>query len=464
MVMTVTDMEMDRTRRRVALAVCSTSLLLVGLDVTIVNVALPEMRRALGAGLSDLQWIVDVYTLVFAGLLLLAGSVADRLGRRRVFRAGLATFSLASVLCAAAPTLELLVAFRAVQAVGAAMLGPATMSIVRTVFADPAERARAIGVYASMFGVSLALGPVLGGVLVSAFSWRAVFLVTVPVGLVAFALAARLLPESRAPHPRRVDPVGQVLVIAVLAALVGGAIEGGRAGLTAPGVVFLLGAALAGLPALLRYELRRRDPLLEPRFFASVPFAGAGAIALCLSVALGGFLFVNTLYLQGARGLSPAHAGLYLLPVAAMSILVSPVSGRLTGAFGARVPMTAGGIVLLAGGVLLTRLTPDTPVAYLLLSYATFGAGFALVSPPIASTAVSGMPAAQAGVAAAVATTLRQTGIALGVAVLGAVAAGDARAAWWIVAALGLVIAALGLVTTSAWARATAARTAERLA
>jgi EmrB/QacA subfamily drug resistance transporter len=424
----------------------------------VVNVALPTMRRSLTAGLSDLQWIVDVYTLVFAGLLLLGGSMADRLGRRRVFRAGLATFSLASLLGAAAPTLELLVACRAVQAAGAAMLGPATMSIVRNVFADPAERARAIGVYASMFGVSLALGPVLGGVLVTALSWRAIFIVTVPVGVAAFVLAGRVVPESRAPSPRRIDPLGQVLVIVVLAGLVGGAIEGGRFGVTAPGVVLLLTTALAGLAALMRCELRRPEPLLELRFFKSIPFAGAGAIAVCLSVALGGFLFVNTLYLQGARGLTAAQAGLYLLPVAGMSMVVSPLSGRLTGAVGARVPMTAGGLVLLAGGLLLTRLGAGTPVVYLVLSYATFGAGFALVSPPIASTAVSGMPAAQAGVAAAVATTLRQTGIALGVAVLGAVAATDARAAWWIVAAPGLVIAVLGLVTTSARARATTAR------
>jgi EmrB/QacA subfamily drug resistance transporter len=448
-----------RRRRLLILGVCSMSLLIVGMDATIVNVALPAIQHSFHPALAGLQWTVDAYTLVLASLLMLAGSTADRLGRRRVFQTGLVVFCLGSLACALAPSLGLLVAFRVLQAVGAAMLSPATMSIVRNTFTNPRERAQAIGVYAAMFGISMAVGPVLGGFLVSAVSWRAVFMVNLPIGLAAIGLAARFVPESRAPRPRRPDPAGQVLVTAALAALTYAVIEGGRAGFGSVQIVILLAVTLGCLAALVFYELRRREPLLEMRFFTSAPFAGASAIAVCLLAALGGFLFLNTLYLQDVRGLSPLRAGLYL-----------------TGRYGARPSMLAGGLAVLASGLMLTSLAPGTSVLFLLAAYAVFGLGVALVNPPITSTAVSGMPPAQAGVASAVATTSRQVGMTLGVAVLGAVAgaglgsaigrgfAQATRPGWWIVTALGLTIAALGYLTTTAWARDTARRTAERLA
>ena len=362
-------------------------------------------------------------------------------------------FGLGSLLCALAPSLEALVAFRVVQAIGGAALSPVAMSIVRNVFEDPRERAQAIGVFASMFGISMALGPVLGGFLVSAISWRAIFVINLPVVLVAIVLTAMFVPESRAPRPRRIDPVGQVLVIAALATLTYAIIAGSG--------VILPALSVACAVALVLYELRRRDPLLEMRFFRSAPLAGASAIAVCLSAALGGFLFMTTLYLQQVRGFSPMGAALFLLPTATMLIVFAPLSGRLTGRVGARPSMVAGGLAVLMSGLLLTGLSPDTPVPLLLGAFALFGFGFALVSPPIAHTAVSGMPPAQAGVAAAVATTSRQVGITLGVAVLGAVATGPG---WWIVAALGFGVVALGYLTTSAWAQGTARRAAERLA
>jgi EmrB/QacA subfamily drug resistance transporter len=465
----------DRRRRLLILVICSMSLLVVGLDATIVNVALPAVQRSFDSTLSGLQWTVDAYTLVLASLLMLSGSTADRVGRRRVFQAGLAVFSLGPLLCALAPSLELLVGFRMLQAIGGAMLTPVAMSILRNVFEDPRERAQAIGVFAARFGISMALGPVLGGFLVSAISWRAIFLVNLPVGLAAIALAALFVPESRAPRPRRLDPVGQVLVIAALAALTYAIIEAGRVGFGAVRIVILLALALGCFAALVLYELRRREPLLEVRFFTSAPFAGASAIAVCLSAALGGFLFMSTLYLQDVRGLSPLHAGLYMLPTATTIIVFAPLSGRLVGRFGARPSMVAGGLAVVATGLMLTGLDPATSVPFLLGAYAVFGFGFALVSPPIANTAVSGMPPAQAGVAAAVATTSRQAGLTLGVAVLGAVAGGGlgvgigpgfahaTRPGWWVVAALGLAVTALGYLTTTGWARETARRTAERL-
>jgi EmrB/QacA subfamily drug resistance transporter len=465
----------DRRRRMLILGICSMSLLIVGLDATIVTVALPAIQRSFHSTLSGLQWTIDAYTLVLASLLMLSGSTADRLGRRRVFQAGLVLFSLGSLLCALAPSLGLLVAFRVLQAIGGSMLSPVAMSIVRNVFEDPRERAQAIGVFAGMFGISMALGPVLGGFLVSSISWRAIFLVNLPIGLAAIALSALFVPESRAPRPRRIDPLGQLLVIVALAALTYAIIEGGRVGFGALGIVILLALALGCFAALVLYELRRREPLLEMRFFTSAPFAGASAIAVCLSAALGGFLFMNTLYLQDVRGLSPLHAGLYMLPTAMMMVVFAPVSGRLVARLGARPSMLAGGLAVLAGGLMLTGLAPGTSVPFLLSAYAVFGFGFALVSPPIANTAVSGMPPAQAGVAAAVATTSRQVGITLGVAVFGVVAGGGlgggigrgfaqaTRPGWWIVAALGLAVAALGYLTTTAWARDTARRTAQRL-
>ena len=264
-------------------------------------------------------------------------------------------------------------------------------------------------------------------------------------------------------------------MIAALSTLTYAAIEGGRIGFATSPIMVVLAVAVGCFVMLVHYELRRPEPLLEMRFFASAPFAGASAIAVCLSAARGGFLFMNTLYLQDVRGLSPLHAGLYMLPTAAMVIVFAPLSGRLVGRFGARPSMLIGGLAVAASGLLLTGLAPGTSVPMLLGAYAAFGFGFALASPPIANTAVSGMPAAQAGVAAAVATTSRQVGITLGVAVLGTVTGGSAGAAigrgfahgthagWSIVAALGLAVAALGYLTTTRWARETAHRTAKRL-
>ncbi len=465
---------LGRGGRLLVLGICCFSLLIVGLDTTIVNVALPSIREDLHASVSGLQWVIDAYTLVLASLLMLAGSTADRIGRKRIFRAGLVVFSLGSLLCGLAPSLGTLIAARVLQAVGGSMLNPVAMSIIRNVFDDPRERAQAIGAWGAVFGLSMALGPVLGGALVDSVGWRSVFFVNVPIGVIAFVLTTMYVPRSRAEHPRRLDPVGQVLVILALASLTYAIIDAPRAGWTSDGTLALFALALVCFAALVFYELRRREPLIEMRFFRSAPFSGASTIAVCAFAATGGFLFLNTLYLQGVRHLSPFHAGLYLLPMAGMVLVFAPISGWLVSRRGARPSLVIAGAALTAASLMLTRLAPDTPTGYLLAAYFLFGLGWGLINPPITNTAVSGMPASQAGVASAIASTSRQVGMTLGVAVIGAISGGTISGAigpsfaaathpgWWVCAGLGMVCLVVGILTTSAWANETARRTAER--
>ncbi|GAA4983642.1 MFS transporter [Actinopolymorpha pittospori] len=477
-------LEMSHRHRLLVLGICCTSLLIVSMDSTVLNVALPTLRRDLGASLSDLQWTIDAYTLVLASLLLLGGSMADRFGRKRVFQIGLVVFTAGSLLCSVAPSLELLVVFRVLQAVGGSMLNPVAVSIITNTFTDPRERARAVGVWGSVFGISMATGPLVGGTLVEAVSWRAIFWINIPIGLAALALTHRFVPESRAAKRRRFDPVGQVLVIALLGFLTYGIIEGPGRGWLSPWILGCFLIALLALVALLRYERRHAEPLINPRFFGSAPFSGATAIAVSTFAALGGFLFINTLYLQDVRGLSPLDAGLWTLPMAVMIFVSAPLSGRMVGTFGSRPSLLIGGSAVAVSGVLLGALEAETFVPLLFTSYVLFGLGVGMVNAPITTTAVSGMPLSQSGVAAAVATTSRQVGQALGVAVIGAALAvgvgggsaasmagafaradfvDAARPAWWIITGCGVLSLVVGAVTTTRWAERTATRTAEVL-
>jgi EmrB/QacA subfamily drug resistance transporter len=467
--------EMTYGRRMLILAICCMSLLIVGLDSTIVNVALPSIQRELHASVSGLQWIIDAYTLVLASFLMLSGSTADRIGRRRTFQTGLAAFTVGSLLCSLAPGLGWLVAFRMLQALGGSMLNPVAMSIITNTFLDPKERARAIGIWGGVVGISLALGPVVGGVLVDTVGWRGIFWVNIPVGLAAIALTALFVPESRAPHARRVDPVGQVLVILTLASLVYGIIEGPSRGWSSPEIITCFAVAVAALAGLIVVESRRDEPLIDIRFFRSAPFSGATLIAVSAFAALAGFLLLNTLYLQDVRGYSALLAGLYTVPMAAVTIVCAPLSGRIVGSRGPRLPLLVAGPCIAVSGLMLTQLTATTSMAWLIASYVIFGIGFGLVNAPITNTAVSGMPRTQAGVAAAIASTSRQVGGSLGVAIIGSVVvsaltgplrtgfATASHAGWWIVAGCGALVLLLGLLTSGSWARGTAQRTAELL-
>jgi EmrB/QacA subfamily drug resistance transporter len=468
-------MELSHSRRLLVLAICCMSLFIVGLDVTIVNVALPSIGRDLHAGVSGLQWTIDAYTLVLASLLMLSGSTADRVGRRRTFQTGLALFSLGSLACSLAPGLGWLVGFRMLQAIGGSMLNPVAMSIITNTFIEPKERARAIGVWGGVIGLSMALGPITGGLLVDTVGWRSIFWVNVPVGIAAIVLTALFVPESKAPRARRIDPVGQFLVIVMLATLVYGLIEGPGAGWTSGKILGCFGASAAALICLALYEPRRSEPLIDVRFFRSAPFSGAVAIAICAFAALGGFLLVNTLYLQDVRGYSPLLAGLFTLPMAAAVAICSPLSGRLVGSRGTRPPLIIAGAGITAAGLILAHVASGTAVILLLVSYVLFGLGFGMVNAPITNSTVSGMPRTQAGVAAGVASTSRQVGSSLGVAIIGSATisalhgpfklgfAAASHAGWWIVTGCGVAVFALGLLVSGKWAHRTAAATASRL-
>ncbi|MGW5620470.1 MFS transporter [Streptomyces olivaceus] len=467
--------ELTHRRRMLVLAICCMSLLIVSIDNTILNVALPSMQRDLHASTSGLQWAIDAYTLVLAALLMLSGSTADRIGRKRVFMTGLVVFTLGSLLCSLAPDLSSLVVFRMMQAVGGSMLNPVAMSIITNTFTDPRERARAIGVWGAVVGISMAAGPLVGGVLVESVGWRSIFWVNLPVGLAALLLTLRFVPESRAPKGRRPDPLGQLMVIVLFGSLTYAIIEAPDAGLTT--VLPFAVLALAALVGLLLYEPRRAEPLIELRFFRSAPFSGATVIAIGAFAALGGFLFLSTLYLQNVRGLSALEAGLWMLPMAVPTFLCAPLSGRLVGSRGPRLPLLIAGGALTVSGALFAAFEAETSDVTLFVGYVLFGVGFGFVNAPITNTAVSGMPRAQAGVAAAVASTSRQLGQTLGVAVVGAVLAAGvsassyrdtfvsaSRPGWWILAACGLAVLVLGAVTSGRWAHRTAERTAQRLA
>jgi EmrB/QacA subfamily drug resistance transporter len=457
------------------LGICCMSLLIVGLDNTIVNVALPSIQRELQASVSGLQWTIDAYTLVLASLLMLSGSTADRLGRRRIFMIGLVMFIVGSLLCSLAPGLLWLVVFRMMQAVGGSMLNPVAMSIITNVFTDARERAQAIGVWGGVIGISMCLGPIVGGALVESIGWRSIFWVNVPVGLLALVLTWRFVPESRAEHPRRIDAVGQVLVFAFLASLTYAIIEGPHRGWDSPLILSGFALAVVTVVAFAFYERRIAEPLITPHFFRSVPFSSATIIAVCAFASMAGFLFLNTLYLQNVRGFSPLYAGVCTVPIAAAAMVFAPLAGRIVGARGARLPLLLAGVAIAASGIMLTDLNEDTPLLWLLLTYAVFGIGFSMVNAPITNNAVSGMPRAQAGVAAAIASTSRQVGGALGVAVLGSAVvsgmSGDFRATfveashtgWWIIAGCGLAVLVLGQIASNAWARNSAERVRDEL-
>lgn len=446
---------LDARRRWGILAICCTSLFVVGLDTTIVNVALPAIGEGFGVGTVGLEWIVNAYTLVLASLLISSGALADRFGRRRIFQIGLVVFGVASIVCALAPSVGVLIAARIAQGVGGSMLSPVALAIVVNVMTDPKERAKAIGVWAAVFGLSMAAGPIVGGVLVESFGWRSVFWVNVPVIAVVLMLTAVFVPQSRAEQPRRLDLPGQVLLMVVVGGSVALLIEGPRIGWLASGAIAGYVAVAAALAAFVRVESRKSEPLMDPSLFRHRPFTAAVLGAIVVFVALNATLLLGTFYLQQAREMTPAAAGAMTLPMAVAATICAPLSGILVGRFGARLPLLIAGSFTALGGLCLVSLDNSTGTSTLLVAYLFLGIGFGFSNAPITNTAVNGLPRSQAGLAGGITSSARQFGAALGVALAGGMIAGSAqsdiaeasRVGWILVVACGLVVLVIALAS-----------------
>jgi EmrB/QacA subfamily drug resistance transporter len=398
-------------RRWMALGVLCLSLLAIVVDNTIVNVALPTLAQELDADISELQWVVDAYTLVFAGLLLLAGALGDRYGRRRTLLAGLAVFAASSAAAAFAGSVEGLIAWRAVMGAGAAFIMPATLSLLVSVFPDERERATAVGIWAATAGLGVALGPVAGGFLLQHFSWGSIFLVNVPLCAVALVVGRRAIPESRDPHARRLDWTGAALSVAGLIALVYAIIEATSA---APIALVLLGA-------FVWQQRRTADPLLDLALFRNPSFSAASAAVMVLFFALFGFLFLATQYLQFVLGFSPSEAGVRVLPYAAAMIVFAILSARLVLAFGTRRVATLGMLLFAAGLAVAGTVGTDTGYGRLAIAFVIMGAGMGLAGAPATESIMNALPPARANIGSAVNDTTRELGGALGVAVVGSV-------------------------------------------
>ncbi len=413
---------MSTTRRAspvVTLLVTCFGLFMVLLDASIVNVALPTIQTNLHAQLSDLQWVVDAYTLPLAALMLTAGTLGDRFGRKRLFLAGLVLFVLGSLLCGLAQTLGWLLCGRALQGAGAAALMPGSLAVLVAAFPEPRARAQAIGIWAGVSGVALAAGPLVGGVLIQIASWPAIFFVNLPIGVVALALGWPLLAESRNPDARRIDLLGQVLVTGTLVCVIMALIESASQGWTSPLILGLFSGAAVMLAAFLLVESQAREPMLPLRLFANRVFSVANVAGFLLFFTMLGTFFFITQFFQGVQGYTALEAGLRTLPTTMGIFLIAPFAGLLTARLGPRLPAALG--ALLAGGALLLvmRMEPDSSYASLWWDLGLVGVGFGLMISPLAAAVLSATPLTRVGLGSSVNNTSRQVGGALGVAVLG---------------------------------------------
>jgi EmrB/QacA subfamily drug resistance transporter len=362
---------------------------------------------------------VDAYTLPFAALMLTAGTLGDRFGRKRLFLAGLVLFLLGSLLCGVAPTLGWLLVGRAVQGTGAAALSPGSLAVLVAAFPEPRQRAQAIGIWAGISGVGLAAGPLVGGVLIQLSSWPAIFFVNLPVGVVALALGWPLLSESRNPKAQRIDLPGQVLVTGALTCLVMALIESSSQGWTSPLILGLFSGAAVCLAAFLLVEARVREPMLPLGLFRNRMFSVANVAGLLLGFAMLGTFFFITQFLQSVQGYTPLEAGLRTLPTTAGMFVIAPLAGLLTARLGPRLPIVLGGLLAASALFLLLSIAPDTSYATLWWKFGLYGIGLGLMLSPLTAAVLSGTPPQLVGLVSSVNNTSRQVGFSLGVAVLG---------------------------------------------
>ncbi|MFJ2760249.1 MFS transporter [Streptomyces prasinus] len=412
-------------RRWVILGVLILSLLIVVLDNSILNVAIKTISTpvptGLGATQSELEWAINAYTLVFAGLLFTAGLLGDRLGRKRTLLGGLAVFGIGSALAAFSGTPAELIGFRAVMGLGAAFVMPATLAVLMNVF-ERDEQPKAIGIWAGGVGLAIAIGPVTGGLLLDHFWWGSVFLVNVPIVLTALALMLWLVPDSRDPDPGRIDPVGVVLSVAGLVLLVYGIIKGGQlADFTDPVVLSSIGAGLAVLAAFVVLEKRSTHPSIDMAYFRNKVFSASIAAIALVFFALMGVTFFAVFYTQSVRGYSPLETGLLMLPLAAAQMIFAPRARLLVDRFGNRATTTGGMLLLAAMLGAFAVLDADTPIWILEVVFFLMGAGMANIMTPVSVVIMQTLPREKAGSASALSNTFRQVGGALGIAILGSV-------------------------------------------
>jgi EmrB/QacA subfamily drug resistance transporter len=417
----MTDASDPRIHRRrwLTLAVLCVSLLVIVIDNTIVNVALPTLVRDLGTSISDLQWVVDAYTLVFAGLLLTAGSLGDRFGRKGALTLGLIIFGGGSAAAAFAGGVTPLIAARAVMGIGAALIMPATLSILTNVFTDARERALAIGLWSGVAGIAVALGPVTGGFLLDHFWWGSVFIVNVPIVIAAVIAGRFLVPTSRNPERPRLDPVGAGLSIVGLGALVAAIIEAPSNGWTDPLIIIGFAVAVVALTAFVLWERHVDQPMLDVRFFANARFSAASVNVTLVFFALFGFIFLATQYLQFVLGYSAFDAGVRTLPFALALMVMAPLSSKTVQWFGTKRVVVTGMVVFAAGLVVASTSTVSSGYPRVMLAMVLMGTGMGLSVAPATESIMGSLPLHQAGVGSAVNDTSREVGGALGVAIVG---------------------------------------------
>jgi EmrB/QacA subfamily drug resistance transporter len=405
------------------LGVLVLALLVTSIDHTIINVAMPRLVGELGANSAQLQWIVASYTIVFAGLLLTAGSLGDRFGRRHALLAGLAAFLSGSVVAATAGSTTALIVGRCVMGFGGALIMPTTLSILVNVFGDPRERGRAIAAWTAASGAGIAIGPIVGGALMRSFSWSSVFWINVPLLVVAFVGAVHLVPDSRDPHATRLDPVGAVLSIAAISSLVYAIIQAPERGWTSTASItnFAAGTAIAVL--FIFWETRREDPMLDVRLFRSRGFS-AGSIALTLLFfAMAGTVFLQAQYLQFVLDYTPLAAGFALVPAAIGMLVGTGAGAHLATNHGGRIAVTAGTLIATVGVGVQAALVDGASYVPTGVGLLLFGLGAGIAMPAATEMIMATLPPARAGVGSAVNDTVREFGGALGVAVIGSVAA-----------------------------------------
>jgi EmrB/QacA subfamily drug resistance transporter len=429
----------DGLREWWTLVTVSVGTFMLLLDVTIVNVALPKIQAGLGSSFTDLQWVVDAYALTLAALLLTSGSLADLLGRRRIFATGLVIFSAASLLCGIAQSPLMLNLSRGVQGIGGAMMFAASLALLGNAYRGR-DRGVAFGVWGAVTGAAVSVGPVVGGALTDGLSWRWIFLVNVPIGVVALALTVSKVDESRDPHGARLDIPGFVTFTAALGTRVFGLIESSRKGWGSGLVEGCLSASVVLLAVFLAVERRSGAPMLDLSLFRRRAFNGASIVAFAVSGSIFAMLLYLTLYLQNILGLSPLGAGLRLVTLSGAILVTSFVAGRLTTVVPARLLMGAG-LALVGLSLLLMRgLTVTSHWTHLLPAFLVGGVGVGLINPPLASTAIAVVPPRQAGMGSGINSTFRQVGIATGIAALGSIFTSEVRAH----VSSGLYVAHLG--------------------